>query len=115
MAKSVKAYVKGCDTCLRTKASNSKPYGLLEPLDIPEARWKRIGVDFITKLPTTRRGNDMIITFIDHLTKRAHWVAASETINAEDFARIFLNEVVRLHGLPDAIILDRDRRFVSAY
>jgi hypothetical protein len=72
----VKRYVRGCGVCARTKPSNQKPFGLLQPLDIPEERWRRINLDFITKLPTTARGNDTIITIIDALTKRAHWIAA---------------------------------------
>jgi hypothetical protein len=74
----------------RAKSSNEKPYGLLQPLDNPSLRWERINVDFITKLLATVddgsgiAGNDTIITFINSLTKWAHWVAAQESnITAE--------------------------------
>jgi hypothetical protein len=64
---------------------------LLQPLDILEERWRRINVDFITKLPKTTNGNDTIITFIDGLTKRAHWVATTEkTLTAKKFAQLFV-------------------------
>jgi hypothetical protein len=42
----VRRYVQGCEACQRAKPSNHKPYGLLQPLDIPEERWRRINVDF---------------------------------------------------------------------
>ena len=84
---------------------------------------ERINVDFIAKLPMTTPGelptyggNDTIITFTDALTKRAHWVVACEkTLTAERFASIFLDSYFRLHGLPDAIVLDRDPRFTGGF
>jgi hypothetical protein len=114
--KEIKRYVRGCGVCARTKPSNEKPFGLLQLLDIPEERWRRINIDFITKLPTTARGNDTIITIIDALTKRAHWIAAKEAeLTAGKFAEIFRDEYVRLHGLPDVIVADRDVRFTSEF
>jgi len=113
--KDVEKFVKGCHVCHRTKPSNSKPYGELQPLDIPERRWERINIDFITKLPVCTSGNDTIVTVIDSLTKRAHWFAVKETISAEDFAGIFVDFHMRLHGLPKSIISDRDPRFTSDF
>jgi hypothetical protein len=112
----VRRYVQGCEACQRAKPPNHKPYGLLQPLDIPEERWRRINVDFITKLPMTTKGNDTIITFIDGLTKRAHWVATTEkTLTAKKFAQLFVEHYFRLHGIPDDIVSDRDARFTSEF
>ena len=111
----VKNYVRGCATCARTKSTNQKPSGLLQPLEIPEERWRRINIDFITKLPTVD-GYDTIITFIDALTKRAHWVVTTEKgLTAEKFAEIFTESFIRLHGLPDVIVSDRDVRFTGDF
>ena len=116
MFQEVKRYVKGCGTCARTKPSNQKPYGLLQPLDIPDERWRRINIDFITKLLTTRTDQDTIITIIDALTKRAHWIATKESeLTAAKFAEIFRDQYIRLHGLPDVIVSDWDVRFTSAF
>jgi hypothetical protein len=116
MYQKVKRYVQGCATCARTKSSNQKPYGLLQPLDIPDERWRRINIDFITKLPVTKDGNDTIITIIDALTKRAHWIATTEKhLTAIKFAEIFRDHYVRYHGIPDAIVSDRDVRFTSTF
>jgi hypothetical protein len=89
-------------------------YGLLKPLDIPDECWTQINLDFITKLlvPVTTQGHDTIITFIDGNTKGVHWVAA---LTAEKFPDLFVNFYVRLHGLPDNIISDRDSRFNSRF
>jgi len=43
-------YVEACDTCARIKTPCHKPYGLLQPLDIPARPWKSISMDFIVKL-----------------------------------------------------------------
>jgi hypothetical protein len=116
MQASVRRYVKGCDLCLRTKARQHAPFGLLEALDIPQERWKQVSIDFITKLPTTPSGNNAIVTIIDHLTKRAHFIPTTEEdLSAEAFARLFLKESVRLHGMPTKIVSDRDPRFVSTF
>ena len=114
MYQEVKQYVRGCASCHRAKPFNQRPYGLLQPLEIPAERWKRINIDFIVKLPKSSSGNDTIITFIDGLTKRAHWIATCErTLTAERFAEIFVDFYFRLHGLPSDIVSDRDVRFTS--
>ena len=123
LAQDVKHYVRGCAACHRAKPPDGKPFGLLQPLEIPKRRWERINVDFVTKLPETAAGelpsyggNDTIITFIDALTKRAHWVATCEkSPTAERFAEIFLDSYFRLHGFPDAIVSDRDPRFAGGF
>jgi hypothetical protein len=92
MEASIRRYVKGCDLCLRTKARQHAPFGLLEALDIPQERWKQVGIDFITKLPTTPSGNNAIVTIIDHLTKRAHFIPTT------DFRPPSLNGRRHLHG-----------------
>jgi hypothetical protein len=57
---------------------------------VPKDRWRRINIDFITKLPTTEAGNDTIVTFIEGMTKRAHWVATKEdSLTAQRFAELF--------------------------
>jgi hypothetical protein len=122
LAQDIKRYVWGCSACHRAKRSNEKPYSLLQPLDIPSSRWERINVDFITKLPATANngggiaGNFTIITFINSLTMRAHWEAAWEAdLTVERFAEIFIDGYFRLHGLPAAIVSDRDPSFTSDF
>jgi hypothetical protein len=61
-------------------------------------------------------GNDTIITIIDALTKQAHRIATTEKdLTAVKFAEIFRDHYVRYHGLPDAIVSDRDIRFTSTF
>jgi hypothetical protein len=101
MSRFIASYVRGCDVCHRVKPTNEQPFGKLEQLDIPEERWARIGLDFITKLPKSKTGNDCIISIIDHLTKRAHFIPTTEAgLTAENFAKLFCDFYIRLHGVP---------------
>ncbi|KAI3807688.1 hypothetical protein L1987_23622 [Smallanthus sonchifolius] len=64
-------YVEGCLTCLRVMAEHQKPYGKLQPLEIPLWKWENIAMDLITKLPKTRKGYDAIWVVVDRLTNSA--------------------------------------------
>jgi hypothetical protein len=88
----------------------------IAPLDIPANRGERINIDIITKPPVTTKGNGTIITIVDGLTKRVHWIAASETgLTAEHFAQICTDNYIRNRGVPGAIVADRDVRFTSDF
>jgi hypothetical protein len=89
---------------------------LLETLDIPQDRWMQVGIDFIMKLPTTLSGNDAIVTIVDHLTKRAHFVPITqEDLLVEAFTQLCLKESVHLHGMRAKIVSDRKLHFVSKF
>ncbi|KAI3810872.1 hypothetical protein L1987_20495 [Smallanthus sonchifolius] len=75
-------YVAKCLTCLQVKAAHQKPYGRLQPLEIPEWKWEYLTMDFITKLPKTTRGYDTIWVVVDWLTKSAHFLAIRETYSS---------------------------------
>jgi hypothetical protein len=115
MAASVKAYVKSCDTCHRVKAANGTPAGALQPLPVPNGRWTRIGIDFITKLPQSTSGMDTICTIVCHFSRRIILFPMKEETTAAEFAKLFLREYGRLHGFPARIVSDRDARFMSEF
>jgi hypothetical protein len=71
-------------------------------------------MDFITGLPVSH-GQDAIFTVVDRLTKMAHFIPTSSTVDATQTADLFLKEVFRLHGLPRTIISDRDPKFTSKF
>ena len=60
MKKDIAEYVAVCDVCQRVKAEHQKPAGLLQPMPIPEWKWDKLGMDFITGLPRTRSGYDYL-------------------------------------------------------
>ncbi len=113
MKKEIAQYVARCDTCQRTKAEHQKPAGLLQPLPIPEWKWEEIGMYFVTGLPRSQRGNDSIWVIIDRLTKVAHFIPVKTTFGGAALARIYLKEIVRLHGIPRKIVSDRGTQFTE--
>ena len=115
MYDSINAYVRSCHSCQKVKATNEKPAGVLVPLEIPEGRWTSVSMDFIVGLPETRRGYNSITTFVDRLTKRAHFTASKVTDTAKDVALLFLKEIVANHGVPVSIVSDRDPKFTSEF
>ncbi|MBJ4073146.1 hypothetical protein JGD38_25985, partial [Salmonella enterica subsp. enterica serovar Corvallis] len=74
MKREIAQFVAECDVCRRVKAEHQRPAGLLQPLLIPEWKWDSIGMDFITGLPRSPKGNDAIWVIIDRLTKVAHFL-----------------------------------------
>jgi len=81
------------------------------PNSILEKPWAHISADFITKLPLAQ-GYDSILVVVDRLTKIVYFVLTTEKILAEGLARLFWDNVWKLHGLPKSIISDRGPQFV---
>ncbi|KAJ9532845.1 hypothetical protein QJQ45_010962 [Haematococcus lacustris] len=115
MHKTVQEYVRTCDKCQRNKATNQLPPGLLQPLPIPSRNWQQVSMDFIGPLPATPRGHTMIFTIVDKLSKMIHLIPTTTTATAQDTARLFFDHIFKHHGLPEAIISDRDPKFTSDF
>ena len=113
MKRDVVAFVSRCLTCQQVKAEHKRPGGLLQPLPILKWKWERIAMDFVTGLPRSRRGNDAIWVIVDRLTKSAHFRPIRTTDSVDKLSRKYIEEIVRLHGVPVSIVSDHDPRFVS--
>ncbi|MCH79303.1 transposon Tf2-1 polyprotein [Trifolium medium] len=114
MHKDVKDFVNACSICQHNKYSTQPPYGLLQPLPLPQQVWEDISMDFITHLPLTHN-RSCIWVIVDRLTKFAHFIALPTSFTAASLAPIFITEIYRLHGAPKTIVSDRDRVFVSQF
>jgi len=112
VTKEVKRYMEECDSCQRNKNCIEQLAGKLMPNSIPEKPWTHILVDFITKLPLAQ-GYDTILVVVDQLTKIVHFIPTTERTSAKGLARLFRDNVWKLHGLPKSIILDRGPQFVA--
>ena len=104
--------MEGCDFCQRNKNHTEQPADKLIPNSIPEKPWMHILADFITKLPIAQ-GYNSILVVVDRLTKMVHFIPTTEKTLAEGLARLFRDNVWKLHGLPESIILDRGLQFVA--
>nr|GEU67074.1 reverse transcriptase domain-containing protein [Tanacetum cinerariifolium] len=80
MKANIATYVSKCLTCFKVKAEHQKPSGLLVQPEIPEWKWEKITIDFITKLPKKTNGYDTIWVIVDRLTKSAHFLPIREMI-----------------------------------
>ena len=69
-------------------------------------------VDFITKLPVVA-GKDAILVVCDWLLKMTHFVATTEGTSVEGLARLFRDNMWKLHGLPESVVSDRGLQFVA--
>ena len=99
-------FVDKCLECQQVKAEHRHPVGLLQPHAIPEMKWEVISMDFIVGLPLTTKRHDSIFVVVDTLTKSAHFIHVRMMHEAPDIARVFISDIVRLHGLPKRIISD---------
>jgi len=112
VSREVKQYVEGCDAYQRNKNRTQAPVGKLMPNSIPEKPWSHISADFITKLPLAQ-GYDSVLVVVDRLTKMAHFIPTTEKTTAGGLARLFRDNVWKLHGLPESIISDRGPQFAA--
>ncbi|GJR49806.1 putative reverse transcriptase domain-containing protein [Tanacetum coccineum] len=113
--KDIAVYVSGCLNYLKVKVEHQRPSGLLQQPEIPEWKWERIAMDFVTKLPRTNSGHDTIWVIVDRLTEFAHFLPMREDYKMDRLARLYLNEIVARHGVPISIISHRDSRFTSRF
>jgi hypothetical protein len=110
----IKRYVTHCSKCQQNKTMPFK-YGHLQPLDLPTQRWESISMDLVTGLPRTKSGHDSILTVVDRFSKMVHFIPTTKTCTAPVVARLLLDNVIKLHGLPKSIVSDRDPRFATSH
>jgi hypothetical protein len=90
------------------------PVGLLQPLPILDRPWLSISMDFIEGLPLSQ-GYSIIWVVVDQLTKYAHFLALKHPYTTEKLAQVFMNQLFKLHGMPQTIISNRDAIFISKF
>ena len=112
MKQHVEDFVRQCLMCQQVKVEHKKPVRLLQPLEVTEWKWEHVTMDFMTHLPSTPRRHDAVWVIVDRLTKSAHFLAMLMTFTLEEFCRLYIQEIVRLHGVPVSIVSDRDPRFM---
>jgi hypothetical protein len=115
MKREIAKYVSECDISQRVKASHLRAAGILRPLPIPSWKWEDINMDFIVGLPNTSLRHESIWVIVDRLTKTAHFLPVHTTYNAKKYAKIYLDQIVRLHGVPKTIISDREAQFIARF
>jgi len=82
------------------------------PNSILKKPWAYISADFITKLPLAQEYGSILVV-VDKLTKIVHFIPTTEKTLVEGLARLFRDNIWKLHGLPESIISDRGPQFVA--
>jgi transposase InsO family protein len=114
MKEDILTHVRRCEVCQLNKHENKPPAGLLDPITVLEGAWQVISMDFICGLPMSDH-KEVIMVVIDKFTKYGHFIPLSHPYTAVEVARVFLEQIYRLHGLPNKIITDRDPIFTSVF
>ena len=86
--------------------------GKLKLSEVPEKPWTYLIVNFITKLPLVA-GKDAILVVCDRLSKMTHFMVTTEETTAEELARLFRDNMWKLHGLPESMVSDRRPQFAA--
>nr|GEV79240.1 hypothetical protein [Tanacetum cinerariifolium] len=115
MKRDIATYVSKCLTFSKVKAEHQRPPGLLQQPEIPEWKWDKITMNFITKLPRTKSGHDAIWVIVDRRTKSAHFLVMREDYSTKRLAKLYIDKIVARHGVPMSSILDQDGRFTSHF
>jgi hypothetical protein len=108
-------YVSSCDSCQRNKPLSGKPQGLLTPLPVAERPWDHISMDFVMALPKTLSGHDAVLVVVDRFSKMVKFIPTTNTVTAEVSARLCMDNVFKVFGMPKTIVSDRDPRFTGKF
>lgn len=113
MKSMIKSFVAQCTICQQAKPERVKYPGLLQPLPIPKFAWQVVNLDFIEGLSTSQKFN-CILVWVDIFSKFAHFIPLKHPFIALQVAIAFMDNVFKLHGLPEALLFDRDRIFTNS-
>lgn len=104
-------HVQSCATCAQAKPDRVGYPGRLQPLPVPRQSWEVISLDFVEESGSA----NAILVVVDKYSKFAHFVPLRHPFSAASVARLFMDNIYKLHGLPVAIISDSDKVFTSQF
>ena len=84
-------------------------------IEILKWKWEAINIYIVVSLSRTRRLHDSIWVIVERMTKSAHFIPVKSTYRAKDYAKLYIDEIVRCHGISLSIILDRGAHFSSNF
>lgn len=112
MKVAVHDFISSYTICQQAKPGHSKLPGLLQPLSVPDRAWKVISLEFIEGLSVSGSINCILVA-VDTFSKYVHFIGLKHPFIVASVGKLYLSHVYRLHGMPLAIVSDRDRIFTS--
>ena len=110
----VEDFCKSCGQCQVSKSSKQKPPGWVHTMPIPGRPWESVGMDFSGPYPKIK-GYDYILLVVCRMTGMVHIIPTRTDVTAKQVAELYIREIVRLHGIPESIVSDRDAKFTSQF
>ena len=114
MTQQVHQFVQACLICQQAKPERVRYPGLLAPLPVPTQFWQMISMDFVEGLPRSGRFNCVLVV-VDKLSRYAHFIGLRHPFTVSDVTDAFMDNVYKLHSMPQSIVSDRDRVFTSRF
>ena len=102
-------------TCQQVQAEHQQRTGMLKPLFVLKSKWDEVAMNFILGLPKVLTREDFIWVVVNCLTKTANFIHMKVKDPIDKLARLYVQNIVRLHGVPSAIVSDRDSQFTSRF
>lgn len=114
MTSDISRWTQNCHVCHRSKSTRDHLHGTVKHLPVPERPWTDISVDFITDLEKSSE-YDAIMVVVDRLSKMRHFIPCHTKCSAAATAKLFVDHVWKLHGLPSSVISDCGPQYVSRF
>ena len=114
LKENIKRYVQGCFKCQQNKIQHQKKAGELHPLEISQGPWQEISIDIIRPLLKSN-GMDTIVVIIDQFTKIIRLKATTTNISLEGIAKIYRDNIWKLHVVPRKILSNRRLQFALKF
>ena len=111
-------FIKGCETCARSKNNTLAQPGLAQVIDPPYYPWEQVSMDFLSLPPARGPHNqliDNVFVIVDRLSKRVRLVPCTKRTTSQEFAGLFVDHIIKIHGTPLKIITDRDTVWMSQF
>jgi len=114
LKENIKKYIQGCFKCQQNKVQHQRKAGELHLLEIPKGPWQEISINIIGPLPKSN-GMNAIVVIVDRFTKMIRLKATTINISLEGIAKIYRDEIWKLHGILRKILSNRGLQFASKF
>jgi hypothetical protein len=114
MKHDIHTFVAKCEVCQCNKGETIKSLGTLQPLSILPTIWRDISMDFNVGLPKLRN-TSVIMVVVYHLSKYVNFFSLQHPFTTSTMVQIFMDNMFKLHGMPNSIIFDKDPIFTNNF